>query len=218
LGVAHDGDADRTIFVDETGAFLYGDKSLALLARAELRGRGGTVVTPVSTSSVIDDVVREAGGTVRRTKVGSPIVARVMFESGAVFGGEENGGIIFPAHQFCRDGAMSVAKMLEVLAREGTVLSAIVGSLPQYSLHKEGLEVPVERRQAVLDAIVRLARSREVDTLDGVKIHEPDGWVLVRPSGTEPLFRVYAEAKTPERAKALAEEGLDLIRRALRES
>ncbi len=215
LGVAHDGDADRAIFVDERGTFLYGDRSFALLARAELRGRGGLVVTPVSTSSVLDDVVREAGGTVQRTRVGSPIVAHTMFASGAAFGGEENGGLIFPSHQFCRDGAMSVAKMLDCLAREGKPLSALVAALPQYSLHKEGVEVPVDKRQAVLDAIVALARGRKVETLDGVKIHEADGWVLVRPSGTEPLFRVYAEARTPDRAKALAEEGLDLVRRAL---
>lgn len=218
LGVAHDGDADRAIFVDETGAFLYGDRSLALLARAELRGRGGLVVTPVSTSSVLEEVVKAEGGTIRRTRVGSPIVARVMLESGAVFGGEENGGVIFPGHQFCRDGAMSVAKMLDLLAREDRPLSALVASLPEYHLHKEGLEVPVERRQAVLDAVVRLSRGRDVETLDGVKIREPDGWVLVRPSGTEPLFRVYAEAKTPERAKALAAEGLALLRRALEEA
>jgi phosphomannomutase/phosphoglucomutase len=126
--------------------------------------------------------------------------------------------VIFPGHQFCRDGAMSVAKMLDLLAREDRPLSALVASLPEYHLHKEGLEVPVERRQAVLDAVVRLSRGRDVETLDGVKIREPDGWVLVRPSGTEPLFRVYAEAKTPERAKALAAEGLALLRRALEEA
>ncbi len=217
LGVAHDGDADRAIFVDEKGAFLHGDKSLALLARAELRHRGGLVVTPVSTSSMIDDVVKEAGGTVRRTKVGSPIVAHVMFENGAAFGGEENGGVIFPAHQFCRDGGMSLAKMLDFVAYEEKPLSTLVAALPQYSLHKEGLEVPIERHRAVLDAIVRLAKGRQVTTLDGVKIHEPDGWVLVRPSGTEPLFRVYAEARSAERAEALAKEGLDLVRKALKE-
>ena len=216
LGVAHDGDADRAIFVDETGAFLYGDRSLALLAKAALAKRGGLVVTPVSTSSVLDDVVREAGGKVLHTRVGSPIVARTMLEQGAAFGGEENGGIIFPEHQFCRDGGMTLAKMLEVLAKEDRPLSALVAALPQYSLSKAAVDVPVERRQATLDAIVALVQGRPVETIDGVKIHEPDGWVLVRPSGTEPLFRVYAEARTPERAKALAQEGAELVRRALR--
>ena len=216
LGVAHDGDADRAIFVDDRGSFLYGDKSLALLARRELAAHGGLVVTPVSTSSVLEDVVREAGGRLVRTRVGSPIVARTMLAEGAAFGGEENGGIIFPAHQFCRDGGMTVAKMLELLAAEGRSLSALAGALPQYSLQKGSVEVPVEKRAATLEALLSLVRDREVETIDGVKIHAPDGWVLVRPSGTEPLFRVYAEAKTPERARALAAEGAELVRRALR--
>lgn len=216
LGVAHDGDADRAIFVDETGAFLYGDRSLALLAKSVLGRRGGLVVTPVSTSSVLEDVVREAGGELVRTKVGSPIVARTMLEQGAAFGGEENGGIIFPEHQFCRDGGMTLAKMLEVVAKEGKPLSQLVAALPQYSLFKAAVEVPVDQHQATLDALVGLVQGRKVETIDGVKIYTADGWVLVRPSGTEPLFRVYAEGHTPERAKALADEGMDLVRRSLK--
>ena len=215
LGVAHDGDADRAIFVDETGSFLYGDKSLALLARAALAAHGGVVVTPVSTSSVLEDIVREAGGRLLRTRVGSPIVARTMLTEGAVFGGEENGGIIFPAHQFCRDGGMTLAKMLEVLAQEGRPLSALAAALPQYSLEKVSVEVPVDRREATLAALRDLVKGRRVETIDGVKIHEEDGWVLVRPSGTEPLFRVYAEARSAARAKALASEGADLVRQAI---
>lgn len=215
LGVAHDGDADRAIFIDEKGTYVHGDRSLALLAAAELRGKGGTVVTPVSTSRLLDDVVRAAGGTVRRTKVGAPIVARAMFESGAAFGGEENGGVIFPAHQFCRDGAMAVAKLLEFLAHEDKPLSAAVAALPAYSLRKANVQVPVDRREAVLQTLLRLVQGRPVETIDGVKINEPDGSVLVRPSGTEPVFRIYAEARTPERAEALAREGTDLVEKAL---
>src|SRR2546422_767444 len=157
----------------------------------------GCVVTPVSTSSLIDDVVRAAGGRVVRTRVGSPIVARTMFETGAAFGGEENGGVIFPDHQFCRDGAMSAAKMLELLAHEGKRLSSLTAALPQYHLKKTNVPVPVERRDAVLSSLVELTKGRKVDTTDGVKIVEPDGAVLVRPSGTEPIFRVYAEGRTP---------------------
>lgn len=215
LGVAHDGDADRAIFVDDTGAFLYGDKSLALLARAALANRGGTVVTPVSTSTLIDDVVHQAGGKVIRTRVGSPIVARTMFETGAAFGGEENGGVIFPDHQFCRDGAMATAKMLEILAHDRRPLSAMVAALPQYHIKKANVAVPVEKREAVLRGIVGLTKDRTIDTTDGVKILESDGAVLVRPSGTEPIFRVYAEGRTPERAEALLAEGTDLVKKAL---
>ena len=215
LGVAHDGDADRATFVDETGAFVVGDKALALLARSVLKGRGGTVVTPISTSSVVEEVVRAAGGKMVRTRVGSPIVARTMFESGAVFGGEENGGVIFPDHQFCRDGAMTAAKMVELLAHEGKPLSALVAALPQYHIKKTNVEVPAERREAVLRSLEDLAKGRKVDTTDGIKILEKDGAFLVRPSGTEPIFRVYAEARTAARADALAEEGVALIKKAL---
>ncbi|HEY5605982.1 MAG TPA: phosphoglucosamine mutase [Thermoplasmata archaeon] len=216
LGVAHDGDADRAVFVDDKGNFLVGDKSLALLARHAIDGRGGTVVTPVSTSSIIEDVVRAAGGRVVRTKVGSPIVARTMFETGAAFGGEENGGVIFPEHQFCRDGAMSIAKMLELLAKAGTPLSKLAASLPQYYIRKANVPVPVNQREAVLARLVALTQGRKVDTTDGVRILESDGAVLVRPSGTEPIFRVYAEGRTAERAEALVSEGARLITTALR--
>jgi len=215
LGIAHDGDADRTTFVDDTGAFVVGDKSLALLAQDAVKGRGGIVVTPVSTSSLIEDVVRPSGAKVIRTRVGSPIVGRLMFESGAVFGGEENGGVIFPNHQFCRDGAMSAAKMIELLAHEGKPLSALLAALPQYYIKKTNVSVPVDRREAVFAAIVDLVKGRKVDMTDGVKVLESDGAVLVRPSGTEPIFRVYAEARTPARAEALAEEGVEFIRKAL---
>ncbi len=215
VGVAHDGDADRAVFVDDRGTFVDGDKSLALLARAAIRARGGTVVTPVSTSSLIEDVVTEAGGAVVRTRVGSPIVARTMFETGATFGGEENGGVIFPEHQFCRDGAMALAKMLELLAKEGKPLSELLAALPQYHIKKANVPVPVEERDSVLRALVGLAKGRPVDTTDGVKIREADGSVLVRPSGTEPIFRVYAEARTPARADALAAEGVELVQKAL---
>ncbi|MGQ0796273.1 MAG: phosphoglucosamine mutase, partial [Methanobacteriota archaeon] len=218
LGVAHDGDADRAIFVDETGGFVVGDKSLALLAREAVRGRGGVVVTPVSTGNLLDEVVTKEGANVHRTRVGAPIVARTMFETGATFGGEENGGVIFPEHQFCRDGGMAVGKMLELLARAGTTLSALLEGLPAYSMSKASVDVPTERRDAVLASVLSLAAGRRIDTVDGVKVHEADGWVLVRPSGTESVFRIYAEARTPARAEALAREGVDLVRKALKAS
>jgi len=216
LGIAHDGDADRAVFVDDKGSFVVGDKSLALLARAAIGGRGGTVVTPVSTSSLLEDVVRAAGGTVVRTRVGSPIVAGVMFETGATFGGEENGGAIFPDHQFCRDGAMAAAKMLELLAHARKTLSTLEAELPEYHIKKANVPVPADQRDAVLTSIVALAKGRKVDTTDGVKILEADGAVLVRPSGTEAIFRVYAEGRTSARADALAAEGVDLVKKALR--
>jgi len=166
----------------------------------------------------VDEVTAAAGGTVLRTRIGAPIVARVMFDRGAAFGGEENGGVIFPAHQFCRDGAMAAAKMLELLALSRTSASELVASLPSYHMSKGRVHVPADRREAVLKALEGLVSGRNVETLDGVKIREADGWVLVRPSGTESIFRVYADARSQARAEALKAEGLSLIARALKES
>ncbi|HEY4705483.1 MAG TPA: phosphoglucosamine mutase, partial [Thermoplasmata archaeon] len=215
LGVAHDGDADRAIFADERGEFVFGDRTLALVAREAVQAKGGTVVTPVSSSRCLEDVVRAAGGTVTYTMVGAPLVARVMYESGATFGGEENGGMIFPEHQFCRDGAMALAKVLEIVTRAGKPMSALLAELPAYSLHKTSVHYPPPERDAILARLKGLAKGLRVNDIDGVKVHYDDGWVLVRPSGTEPIFRIFAEAKTDARAKALAAEGEALLRRAM---
>ncbi len=215
LGVAHDGDADRAVFVDDRGEFAVGDRTLALAAREEVSPRGGVVVTPVSTSQVLEDVVRAAGGSVRYTRVGAPLVARAMYEAGAVFGGEENGGMIFPAHQFCRDGAMTLAKVLGILVRRGKPLSALLGEIPAYSNVKTSVPYPPPKRDAILARLKALAAGLRVEDIDGVKVRYDDGWVLVRPSGTEPIFRVFAEARTEARAAALAGEGEALLRRAI---
>ncbi|TLZ60900.1 MAG: phosphoglucosamine mutase [Methanobacteriota archaeon] len=215
LGVAHDGDADRAIFVDGRGEFVFGDRSLALVAKDIVSKRGGVVVTPVSTSQCLEDVVRASGGSVVYTKVGAPIVARVMHERGAVFGGEENGGMIFPEHQLCRDGAMSLAKVLEIVAKAGRPLSELLAELPAYSLHKTSVRYRAPERDAILVRLKALASGMKVEDIDGIKVHYADGWVLVRPSGTEPIFRIFAEAPTPERAKALADDGEALLKRAI---
>src|SRR5439155_6422832 len=181
LGVAHDGDADRAIFVDGRGEFVFGDRSLALVAKDIVSKRGGVVVTPVSTSQCLEDVVRAAGGSVVYTKVGAPIVARVMQERGAVFGGEENGGMIFPEHQLCRDGAMSLAKVLEIVAKAGRPLSELLAELPAYSLHKTSVRYRAPERDAILVRLKALASGMKVEDIDGIKVHYADGWVLVRP-------------------------------------
>ncbi len=212
LGVVHDGDADRVIFIDERGNYVHGDQSLALMAHSVVEARGGgAVVTPVSSSSCVEEMVKRAGGRVHYTKVGAPVVARAMFEMGAVFGGEENGGLIFPEHQFCRDGAMGAARMLEVLARTGEPMSKLVGRVPRYALEKSSVHVPASKKEAVLRALWTAVGDLRVETIDGIKIHYPEGWVLLRPSGTEEIFRIFAEGKDGASARALAERGRGLL-------
>lgn len=206
LGCLHDGDADRAVFVDEGARYVLGDHSLTLLAAEAVRRRkGGLVVTPVSSSMAVEDMVRAAGGRVLYTRVGSPSVAHAMKEHGAVFGGEENGGVIFPEHQLVRDGLRSVAAVLELLAREGEPLSSLLAQVPRYANVKLKVACPEERKADVLARFAKAQRGR-VDATDGVKVFLPEGWVLVRPSGTEPFVRVFAEAKDEAAARRLAEE------------
>ncbi|OPY34133.1 MAG: putative phosphoglucosamine mutase [Methanomassiliicoccales archaeon PtaU1.Bin124] len=218
LGVAHDGDADRTIFVDDKGTYLYGDKSLALVASYIVKeAGGGKVVTPVSTSSCVEDVVKKAGGEIIYTKVGSPIVARKMMEVGAIFGGEENGGLIFPEHQYCRDGAMTMAKVIEIVAKEGK-LSKLMAQVPSYALDKRKLDCRNDIKEEVLEDLVVRFQDRRTDTTDGVKVFFDNGWALVRPSGTEPIFRVYSEGMTKDAAKKIGDTCEKELREAIAEA
>ncbi len=203
MGVAYDGDADRAIFVDENGRYISGDKTLAVTAAHAVEQQGGTVVTPVSTSSCVEDMVVAKGGTVTYTRVGSPIVARRMIDLDATFGGEENGGLIFPGHQYCRDGGMATAALLEIMALREEPLSSLADEVPDYALVKTKVACPSEQKQAVMEAFID-GEAGEVDTTDGAKLYFDDAWVLVRPSGTEPIIRVYVEASGQQRAEELA--------------
>ena len=209
LGAAQDGDADRAIFVDEKGNYIWGDKSLALGAKyATKENNGGINVTPVTTSSCFKDVVEKYGGSTINTMVGSPIVARVMMEKNAVFGGEENGGLIFPEMQYCRDSAMSIAKILEIMAKEDKKLSELIDEIPKYEVFKTKMPCPNDKKEIVMKTLADQTKDDssviKVDETDGVKLYVQDGWVLMRPSGTEPIFRVYSESKDKNRAEELA--------------
>ncbi len=216
LGVAHDGDADRTIFIDEDGVFLHGDSILTLVAKKVVQERGGgTVVTPVSSSSSVEDVVEENGGELVYTEVGSPIVAREMIDRDAVFGGEENGGLIFAEHQYCRDAAMAVVSVLEMIAREERKLSDLIGDLPKYALDKRGVECPDEMKEELLKELKKRFKDEDYDDTDGLKIYYDEGWVLIRPSGTEPKYRVYSEARDEKTAEELGKKHQKEVKEAL---
>jgi len=196
FGVAHDGDADRAVFVDGKGHYVPGERILTWFAREFVRQRqGGLVVVPVTASQSVEDVVKAEGGQVLYTPVGSPSITRAMQERGAVFGGEDNGGYIFPRLQLARDGAMTVATALDLLTHLGTSLEDALRDLPRYFVEKEKVPCPVPLRAAVMERLAaELAQGADrVVTLDGIKAYQGRGWVLLRPSGTEPLFRIFSE-------------------------
>ncbi|RLF40775.1 MAG: phosphoglucosamine mutase [Thermoplasmata archaeon] len=216
FGVALDGDADRSIFIDEKGNYIWGDKSLTLMAKYMLlKNKGGKIVTPVTTSQCIDDIAKKYNGTVIRTRVGSPTVARVMMKEKAIFGGEENGGLIFPEFQYCRDSGITITRMLEILAREDKTLGELIEEIPRYEMIKTKVFCPNERKEEVLAGIYEKIkeddRIKNIDRTDGLKIFTGEGWILIRPSGTEPIYRIYGEGKRIRDIERLLEDYKKLV-------
>lgn len=209
LGVAHDGDADRATFVDEKGRFIPEDVMLALMAKYYVeKNGGGKVVTPVSSSRCVEDVVREAGGEVIYTPVGSPVVAETMLKVKAVFGGEGNGGLIFPEHLLARDGAMSFAKVLELMAVENKPISELVKGIPKYHMIKA--KMPCKDKIKLLQGLKE--KFPDANFTDGARIDYEDSWILIRPSGTEPIVRIFAEAKSKKKAEELIKFGMNVVK------
>ena len=220
LGVAHDGDADRAIFVDEKGQVHWGDRSFALIAEHYLkRNRGKEIVTPVSSSQVIDDISSKYGGKVIWTPVGSPNVSRAMIARGAELGGEENGGVFYAPHIPVRDGAMATALVLEMMASTGEKLSTLTERLPRYFNVKDKVACPSRLKSKVLKQIEREVKGAKIETTDGLKIwHEDKSWILIRPSGTEAIYRIFAEARSEQEVESLSSRYKAIISRVIKKS
>lgn len=208
IGIAHDGDADRAIFVDENGAHIEGDASLAALAAAELES-GDTAVSAVNVSQRLVDVAADAGAELDLTPIGSTyLITRIreLREAGerVPIAGEGNGGIFFPDYRITRDGAYTAARFLDLLVDR--TASELADDHSGYANVRRNLEYErAEEREAILAAAESYAESvdAELTTTDGYRLDYGDAWVLVRPSGTEPLVRLYAEARDRARAEEL---------------
>jgi phosphomannomutase/phosphoglucomutase len=219
LGVAYDGDADRSIFVDEEGTIIIGDQTFALVAKHFLEENPGEkIVTPISSSTIMKDVADKYHGKIVWTKIGSVTVAHTIKEVKARLGGEENGGIFYTAHQPVRDGAMSTALILDIMAKTGKKLSTLINELPIYFIEKAKIECKEELKQPVLQKLVSQTKGLKTNTLDGLKIwFEDKSSILIRPSGTEPIYRLYAEADTDNKSRKLIKEYTSKLKQIIKQ-
>jgi len=206
IGMAVDPDVDRLALVSDEGVAIGEDYTLALAAKEVLRHRKGVIVTNLSTSLIVDDIAREAGTRVIRAPVGEVNVATRMRAENAPVGGEGNGGVILSELHLGRDAPVGAALMLQLLLEEGRPLSKIVASYPHYIIVKDKLDRPSAPLDTVYEALKRAFPDAQVDTQDGLRLMWPDRWVHIRPSGTEPIVRVIAEAPSAEDAANLVRD------------
>lgn len=222
VGIAHDGDADRVLAVDDKGRVLAGDILLALVADYYLATRGGKVIaTTVSSSSVVDQVVKQHGARVERSRVGDVFVSNLVKEHKAVMGAEPSGPFIFPEVHYCPDGPLAACKILELLEWANRSLSQLADDLPSTHLLRASVTCPNEKKDAVMKAIKSVFEEwkdiEEVNRIDGIRASFHDSsWVLIRPSGTEPVIRITVEAFSAQRAKALLKNAQETLKREIR--
>lgn len=198
FGVAFDGDGDRSIFCDNKGKILTGDMSAMLLSKFILESNPKSkIVTTVNSTSSIEEIAMKTNSKVIRTKVGSVEVSRKMVSSKAIIGFEENGGFMYGKHNHVRDGAMTLALAMDLLAKSNRTMSEEMSQLPSSFTTKGMVECSTEEATKIIEALKR--DDHKKDTTDGVKIIiDKLNWIMVRPSGTEPIVRIYAESNSQE--------------------
>ncbi len=210
-GIAWDGDGDRVIFADENGRYLIGDKVFALCLIWKLAEKRGSIVTTVATSRAAEDIASKNGCKTIYTKIGAPYLSEEMAKGVHILGGEEVGGVVWPDLSLAKDGVMTAVKMVEKICERP--LSEWAAEIPEYHNVKIKINADAEKKKAVIGKMRCYARENDLDHLDidGVRINLPDGWVIVRASGTEDYVRLFAEAKTKEDAERLARTYEELI-------
>jgi len=211
LGIAFDGDGDRSIFCDNKGMLLSGDKSALLLSNYLLKKNPNSkVVTCTNSGNSIDKIVTQTNSTVIRTKVGSIEVSRKMITENALLGFEENGGFMFGKHNHVRDGGMTLALFLELLASSNKSLNEELATLPPSFTTKDKISCKKEDVDRIISKL--LDEFPNSDISDGIKIiFDKKNWVMVRPSGTEPIIRIYAESDSEKNLEILMKEYIQKI-------
>ena len=206
-GLAWDGDGDRVVFVDETGAYVIGDKVFALSVLWQFKEKKGDIATTVSTSRAAQDIAQATGHRTLYTKIGAPYLSEEIAKGNAVLAGEEVGGVIWPELSLAKDGFLTGAKLAQALCEKP--LSKWLEEVPHYYNVKIKLEAKNEsEKQKIVGRVMLETRNRKLKTMliDGVRADFADSWVICRASGTENVVRIFTEGKTEKRAKDLLEE------------
>jgi phosphomannomutase/phosphoglucomutase len=211
VGIAFDGDGDRSIFCDNKGIILTGDKSaLVLIQHILKKNPNSLIITCLNSGSNIEIIADKSNSKVIRTKVGSVEVSRKMVPTNALIGFEENGGFMYGKHSQVRDGCMTLALMLDFLATSET-LSEEIEKLPSSFTAKDKVSCSAEKVSKLISSLKEEFPSS--DTTDGIKITiDSKNWVMIRPSGTEPIVRVYAESESQEKLDTLMSEYLTKVK------
>lgn len=212
VGFGLDADGDRLALTDEAGRPLGEDCTIALCLRHVLSQRPGTTVVNASTSRMVDDVAAAYGSEVIRTPVGEINVVETLLELGCEIGGEGNGGVIVPRLNPCRDSFIAMAMLLESLLQFGGTMSELRSTIPKYAIVKHRLPCPMRSIAAALRRMRYYYRDETQDLVDGVKVVWEDRWLHARPSNTEPMIRIIAEAPTEAEANALSAEAAECLR------
>ncbi len=217
LGIAHDGDSDRVVFVTETGEVVRGDRTITLFAIEFLKSSPNKlIVTTVDSSKVLDEAVAKAGGRTERTPVGDIQVSLRIKQSKATHGGEACGVFVFPEFHYAPEPFLASCKLLEMMARTNKSFGELISEIPIYPLKKAKVKVSNEKKATVMSILEdeipkHLDDVKEIITVDGLGISLSQGWVLVRPSGTEPVIRITCEAPTEELVDSILERTKGIV-------
>ena len=207
IGFAQDPDADRLAIVDETGAYIGEEYTLALAAKYIFSKRTGKAATNLSTSRMLDDIAEKAGGQVIRTAVGEANVAAAMLEHNCIIGGEGNGGVIDLRVGTTRDSLVAIALVLQLMAEIGKTISKLAGEITGYYMSKDKFAADKLQAQQILNSAKKLFADAKLDTTDGCRFDFDDGWLHLRASNTEPVMRIIVEAKD----QSTAQKYIDMV-------
>ncbi len=205
LGVAYDGDADRAVFVDDKGEVKSAEEIGVIIAREILKKKKGEIALNVDCSMSVEEAAKEAGGTVRRIRVGDVFLADAV-EKGAIFAMESSSHFVIPKYFGFDDGIAVSAYLAQILSGGKESLPRLTARIPTYPVVRKTVEVPDEKKFKVIDSLAEKFKGKDPLTIDGVKIDYPKGWTLVRASNTQPMLRLTAEGKTQADAERMMEE------------